>query len=74
MAIAITIAQVESGAQLQLMNIDQAIIVGVQITVVSIGIGIEAVRDAIVVRILGDGIAQAGVKEVQPGGPISTRL
>ena len=74
MAIAITIAQVERGAQLQLMNIDQAIIVGIQITVVSIGVWVQAVGDAIVVRILGDGIAQAGVKEVQPGGPIGARL
>ena len=57
MAIAITITQIESGAQLQLMNIDQAIIVGIQITVVSIGVWVEAVRDAIVICILGDGIA-----------------
>jgi hypothetical protein len=56
------------------MDIYQAIIVGVQITVVSVGIGVEAVGDAIVIRICGYGIAEAGVKEVQPGGLISARL
>ena len=50
------------------MNIDQAIIVGIQIAVVGVGIGIEAVGDAIVVRILGDGIAEAGVKKSSPVG------
>ena len=52
----------------------ETIIVGVHIAVVSVGIGFEVVRDAIVVRILGDGIAQADVKEVQPGVQIGARL
>ena len=68
MAIAITIAQVERGAQLQFMDIDEAIVIGIQIAVVGLGVGIEAVGDAIVVRILGDGIAQAGVKKSSPVG------